>query len=211
MSNTSNRILALLACVALPGVAGAAVSTTGMVSNSASSTEMLGAFAGSVSFTSDTATTGVLTISITNTTPISRGGYITGVIFNVPGTGGSASLTSATPSSFLNTGSESGSPFGTFEAGAAIGASFLGGGSPTSGIAIGATGTLVFAITAASTATLNAGDFLGTSAGKPNFLVRFRGMECDGSDKVPGVIPAPASAGLLALGGLITTRRSRTR
>ncbi len=209
MFNRSTGALALLVSMALPGIAQAAFSSTGFVSNGASSTSMLGAFAGSMSYTSSTATAGTLTINITNTTPASTGGFITGLVFNIPGQGGSATLTSASKSSFLNTGSESGQPFGTFEAGAAIGASFLGGGSPTSGIAVGQTGTFVFAVTSSIAGSILAADFINPSGNKPNFVVRFRGMECDGSDKVPGQVPAPAAAGLLALGGLISARRRR--
>lgn len=206
-------IVALGVASALPATAGASVAT--FRANTLSSTEMLGNYVGTVSYTSNTATTGTVTFQLINISPSSNGGYITGLVFNIPGsdTSASASLLSATPSSFTDTGpNESASPFGIFDAGAALGGSFLGGGSPIPGIAVGATGTFVFAITSAVAATITADDFVPTF-GSPGIVVRFRGFQDGGSDKVPGIgeppIPAPGAAATLALAGGIALRRRR--
>ena len=106
--------------------------------------EGLGAFSGSVSYAA-----GVLTISLTNDWASADGGKITALAFNINGNA-SAVLTSASYGAFADLGnSVAASPFGTFEAGAGMGGSWLGGGNPNPGIARGDTGTFIFAISGA--------------------------------------------------------------
>lgn len=202
----------MVSCVAVAGLAvGVAqadiVNIQGVVS---ASTEQTGAtYSGSLEYNFMGGSTGELKVSLTNDTPASVGGFLTGFLFRADAVTGAA-LTSANPISFQNTGADSGSPFGTFDGGAALGGSFLGGGAPTAGLGIGQSGMFVFSITSAMASSISAADFLGTLS-NPGFVVRFRGLADGGSDKVPGgpgpdvVIPLPgagmlAGAGLLALG-----------
>lgn len=188
----------------------AAANTIQIISHQPSSTEMIGKFTGTMTYTGSTLNTGLLTIVLTNTNTAAEGGYITGVVFNIPGSepGSTSLLTGTTFPGFLDTGSiESAAPFGTYEAGAALGGSWLGGGSPTGGIGVGQTGTLTFAITRPGALGLTAESFLGT-AQAPAPLVRFKGFANGGSDKVPAV-PAPGAAALFGLGALAARRRRR--
>jgi hypothetical protein len=195
-------VVAGLACAA--GVARADV--IGFESDVFASTEQLGAFEGTLSYNPALAE---LVISITNTTPASIGGYLTGIVFKIDSTdpGATATLISANVP-FQNTGSASAAPFGTFDAGAALGGNWLGGGSPNSGIAVGQTGVLTFSVSASDAASLTAMSFIGSSS-EPGFVARFRGMSQGGSDKVPGVIPSPAGLAALAGAGVLAGRRRR--
>lgn len=163
--------------------------------------EGLGSFSGSIGYASN-----VLTISLTNDLASAAGGKITGLVFNIDGNA-TASLASTTYASFADLGtSPSAAPFGTFEAGAAMGGSWLGGGSPNAGIARGATGVFTFNVTGADAGSLTASSFIGGSG--VNFAVRFRGFEGGGSDKTAGhVVPAPASLALLGLAAVGIRRR----
>jgi len=166
----------------------AAAGTVSLTSNSAGSTSNLGAFTGTMTY-DDVST---LTITLNNTTP-AGGGYITGFLFNIDGSA-TATLTPSPTGSFLNltSGDLDGSPFGTFDAGAALGGNFLGGGSPNSGIAVGAGATFVFNVTGTDASSLTVNDFISElSSGSDDhdaaLLVRFRGIDLgEGSDKVPG-------------------------
>lgn len=201
---TTTAAIALAACA---GIAQADVIP--IHSDNAHSTENLGSFVGSVTYVAQTSTTGLLTISLTNTSPTGNGGRITGFVFNIDSADTAASATLATASHpFLNTGSEDGSPFGTFEAGAALGANWSGGGSPNPGIAVNATGNFTFNVIASDAASLAAGSFL--SDGEPGFVVRFRGFADGGSDKSPAV-PAPGLAALLTGIGTVFVRNRRRR
>ncbi len=176
--------------------------------NSAASTSNLGRFTGEVTYTANTLTTGTLTISLTNTNTVVEGGYITGVVFNIPGADALASAALATTdhAGFLDLGSESAAPFGTYEAGAALGGAWLGGGSPVGGIAAGTTGVLTFAVHASDASALKAEQFLGADG----MVVRFKGFCDGGSDKVPGqLVPAPGTVALMGAGGLLAVRRRR--
>jgi|GEM_PF-4260757 len=149
-----------------------------------------------------------LTIDLVNTTTSSSpGGYITGLAFSTPsGATFIADSYKTTNSNFLLTSdSVATPPFSDQDLGAALGGSWIGGGGPNKGIAWSSAGTnhVVFTF-----------DFLGTSLTEdmfktafegtstdPGFLVRFKGLTNNGSNKVPGtLVPEPTSAILLGLG-----------
>ena len=194
------------------GSASATMTTVMIQSNTAGSTEGLGRFTGSLSYTGDTLNTGTLTIVLSNTNTPAQGGYITGLVFNIPSSDSAAvtQLAATSVSGFQNLGpSAPASPFGSYDAGAALGGSWLGGGSPTGGIAVGHSGTFTFQITAADASAFTASSFLA-SGSSPSPLVRFKGFANGGSDKVPGVlVPAPGAAALLVGAGLVGFRRRR--
>lgn len=179
-----------------------------------SSAEQTGAtYSGSLEYNFISGSTGELKVSLTNDTPASVGGFLTGFLFRadaITGTG----LNSANPSEFLDTGTESAAPFGMFDGGAALRGSFLGGGNPSDGLAVGESGMFMFSITSATASTISAADFLGT-LNEPGFIVRFRGLADGGSDKVPGggfevVVPLPG-AGAMAAAGLAFVGLRRRR
>lgn len=196
----------LLGVVACAGLAQADI--INIMGSIADSAEQTGAnFAGTLDYTYGGGSSGTLVVSLTNTTPGGVGGFLTGFVFNIDSSdgGASAALTGATNANFLDTGSESASPFGNFDAGAALGANWTGGGSPTGGIAVGASAMFTFAISAFDANSLSAASFLG-GPNDWNFLVRFRGLNNGGSDKIPGV-PAPGALALLGFGAVAARRR----
>lgn len=175
----------------------------------AASAEHTGAnFTGSVEYIFDSGSTGYLTIELENTSG-SIGGFLTAVIFRFDSVDGGAAavLTSSTRPAMINTGTVNGQPFGDFMGGAGVGGDFQGGGPASGGIAVGASATFNFTITASDASTLTSMDFVYGS-NMPQMLVRFRGLNDGGSDKVP-VVPAPASLALVGLAGLVATRRRR--
>ena len=197
------------------------------------STESLGSFTGTISFLADgfggTAKAD-LAVTLTNTSPAGNGGFITGFVFNLadrPDNTLSVSyVKDGKKDTFQSLTDASASPFGTFEFGAATGGAWLGGGSPTSGIAVGQTRTFLFEFAGSGehTAGLTAQSFLTNdlpSGTAYPFAVRFRGFKDGGSDKViPGVpeqpqpVPVPAAvwggAALLGLMGGFKAYRRRS-
>ncbi len=218
----------------------------------AGSTEGLGAFNGSIAVDVLSPTSATIQITLTNLSPIANGGYITGFAFNDPNSSSKGNIGTVTSFSqsytpagappannmaligdptFNNT--ISGSPFGSFDIGAAVGGDLLGGGSPQPGVEVNQTGVFTFEVEGSSLNKLTAGNILNTlSTGGVAFMVRFRGFEDGGSDKViagvlcdppppppppppPGAVPAPAGIvlGLIGLGtclGRGLRRRSPT-
>jgi hypothetical protein len=178
-------------------------------------TGSLGSFTGSLEYTSGGDTSGAVDVELSNTSPVANGGFITAFVFNIPA-GASLSSVILTPSdadfgviggpSFSD--SVNGAPFGQFDIGASTFMSFEGGGPPSLGIGVGGMATFSFSLTGTGLGSLTAGDFLATLSVPPGdgegheaFVVRFRGFNDGGSDKVPGqVVPEPATAGLVGLG-----------
>jgi hypothetical protein len=186
-------------------------------SDGENSTEGNSSFVGSIGYDASAnaePSQGVLTISLTNTNDEDTGGFITGFVFNINSDDPSsmAVLTSAVPS-FLGVQNHPAPPFGmSFRAGAALNGDWSGGGNPNGGIAPGETGTFVFDIFATDAAFLNAYSFI-TGPYDFNFVVRFRGLNDGGSDKVPGTngstVPAPAALACFAFAGLLGRSRRR--
>src|SRR5688572_30966890 len=100
-----------------------------ITSFSPGSTEGIGAFSGTVEYVGQTATTGLLTVSLTNTSPADNGGFITGFVLRIESidTSASATLWTATHP-FLDLGEEDAPPFGMFDAGGEMGGEWTGGG-----------------------------------------------------------------------------------
>lgn len=175
----------------------------------ANSSEGLANFSGSLDYLHIGGNQGLLTVSLTNTTDPLVGGFITGFAFNIDSADAAATaLLIAGDYPFVGMVNVNGTPFGTFDAGAAISGNFQGGGPPNNGIAVGNTGVFVFNVFASDAASLTETSFI--SASGVNFLVRMMGLDDGGSDKVPGLqVPTPATAALLILAGLTGTRRRR--
>lgn len=176
-------------------------------------TESLGTFNGTLRYEFDPfSDRGLLTIAMTNTSAPANGGYITGFLFNIPGNDqlAMASLENASyPFQQTFGNGLNAMPFGTYDAGAALGGNFQGGGSPNDGIGVGETGEFLFAITANDANTFNAADFINGSTGD-DLVLRFRGFENGGSDKVIGtIIPAPGALALMGLAFAADRRRRR--
>ncbi|MFG0329352.1 MAG: hypothetical protein ACF8PN_05570 [Phycisphaerales bacterium] len=178
----------------------------------ASATEGLGHFTGTLDYRLQGGAW-ILSVDLTNTSDPSNGGYITGFLFNIDSRDddAEAELFSASHGFFEDAEGESGQPFGSdYDAGAALNGNWLGGGKPSRGIAVGDTGSFQFEIEADDASFLTASSFMNGPY-EYDFVVRFRGFEDGGSDKVGGaVVPAPGAAALLLAGsGLIVTGRRR--
>jgi MYXO-CTERM domain-containing protein len=206
--------VASIAAAVAAASAGAAV--VPITSNSPLSTEGLGAFTGTLDYVFLGGTTGQLDVTLTNTTPVAIGGYLTAFMFRPPPELGTfvSALTASTFAGMTNIpAGTSGSPFpGPWIGGAGTGGSWLSGGAPGGGIGIGQTGSFSFTITGANASMLSSDSFVsGSAVSDPYaFVVRFRGMAEGGSDKVPAnQLPAPGAIALLGLTGAVSRRRRR--
>lgn len=197
------RLLAAAAALACAGSAQALVTTVHGTGNTAYSTGHTGAtFAGSLSY-DDVAN--LLTIELTNTSPLAVGGFLTAFAFNAheQATVSFASSTLAGFDHFLVDPDTA--PFTGFEYGVSVATSYNGGGNPADGLAIGASASWTFDVAGGS---FNALDFLnaGQDYWETHFVTRFRGLANGGSDKVPGTtaqvpaIPEPQTYALMLAG-----------
>jgi hypothetical protein len=183
----------------------------------------LGDYTGSFSYTAANASSAQILLSLTNTSPVANGGYITALAFNNP-----SNLITGVTFTSTDIGFDevlggptfqdgiNGQPFGIFDIGASISTSWLGNGAPQPGIAVGGSSLFTFNLTGSSLNTLTAETFFQTVSsgnagqGHQAFVVRFRGFEDGGSDKVPGtyippnppppVVPEPATMVLFGTG-----------
>jgi LPXTG-motif cell wall-anchored protein len=199
----------------------------------------LGAFTGTFTYLHDSSTQARLVVELTNTSPGGTG-YLTAFAFNNPGdriTG--VSLVSSDPDFGLLGAAPyqngvPGNPFGPFDLGAGTGGAFEGDGNPSTGLAVGQTGTFTFTLIGLGLDELTAGSFFDAPSvppaqgqGPAAFVARFRGF-AQGSDKVPGhpvvAEPPPISnhapepsalliaglGGVSALAGWVWRKRRRT-
>lgn len=203
----ASRGMALVAAIA--GLAGAAhASVVNFDSNPG--LEGLGSFSGSMewSYLGDNA--GTLEITLTNTSPIDNGGYLTGFAFRAVYNESLKIGYASDHEDWEEIVDAACNPFGVFDHGAAVGGNWLGGGQPLAGIAVGETWEFLFDVRgdASLLASLIAHDFFDESYGW-GFVARFRGFEDDGSDKVTASLPAPGAVGVLGLAALGARRRRR--
>ena len=169
--------------------------------NSAASTEGLGAYTGSLSYSATNSGAAQLVVQLTNHSNPGNGGFLTAFALNNPGNhisgisfGSSSAAWGLLGAPGFNNGVAA-PPFGSFDFGASITNQFLGGGSPLSGLGVGQGGTFTFNLTGTDLDQLSAQDFLTAFGADPSpdhsgefFLARFRGFTNGGSDKVPGKI-----------------------
>jgi hypothetical protein len=194
----------------------------------------LGSFTGSIVVTPNGDDAAILTITITNTSPLANGGFITAIAFNNPDDVITGAVLDPDPPAApgenfgldFDPNDVNGAPFGQFDFVLSTGGSFNGGGPPANGLAVGETGVFVIDITGVGADELTQEDFEnafsvppGDGQGVQFLVVRFRGFEDDGSDKVAAnvgtgaVVPEPASValGLCGAAGLAGVRRLRRR
>ena len=183
------------------------VSTIDFISDAANSTEQLGSYTGSINYD----TSGLLDISLTNTSSPANGGFITRFMFNAPNRV-VARLTSTTSSApFHLQPRPRMRPFGSFDYGVTLRNRYN-----RLGIAQGTTESFQFAIYSPQAPTFSAIDFMSDFSyctNKPAlFMARFKGFDDGGSDKVPATVtavPTPSAvlAGIVLLSGLALRRR----
>ena len=183
-------------------------------------TEGLGSFSGTLAYSPIDAHDATLAISLTNTSPAGKGGYLTAIAFNNPGNDITGVSLAATSAAFQVLGGKqfqngiSAAPYGNFDLGASTSKDFLGGGNPNAGIAPGQSVTFSFALTGNHLNDLTSLSFTQElSSGGQFFLARFRGFNNNGSDKVPGFVftntkstgasPAPIPSTLVLCGSAL--------
>jgi hypothetical protein len=211
MNNPTVRRAARAFCALVIAFAGlgmnaaeAQASFISIESDSSNSTENLGRFTGSIEYNYQFGYLGTINITLTNTSAAANAGLLTGFVFNIDSADPDACavLQSGTHPFFLDAQGENAAPFGDdFDAGAALGGNFLGGGSTNNGIPVVETGTFTFQLVASDAANLTAESFINGPYAF-DFIVRFRGFEDGGSDKVPAmvtIVPAPAALSVLSV------------
>ena len=176
------------------------------------SAEGYGSFQADLIYSYSGGTSATLSITLTNNTEMTLGGYITALALNPNGTSSGLSFVSSTNAAFTNIPSPiAGSPYGSFTAGAGLGGSFLGSGAPSGGIAVGNFEIFTFTLTGSESALAAIDAETVLSRDDYQMVVRFRGGAVDDwSDKVIGcTLPAPNALALLGTAGLVSRRRRR--
>ena len=201
---------ALLASAMCAGPASASFSTATYVP--CCSTEDIGSFQAELTYSYTGGTSATISITISNDVDPSLGGYITALALSPNGTASGLAFVSSSSAAFKNIPAPvSAPPYGTFAAGAGLNGSFLGGGNPSGGIAVGSSATFTFTMSGSATA-LSALD-AETALNQTGFgmIVRFRGGQGGWSDKVVGcALPAPGALALLGAVGMLNPRRRRS-
>lgn len=202
----------LLGTLALAGAAHADI--INFVSNNAASSSNLASFTGTVSTTVIDSLHSQVTVTVTNTSNPVGGGYLTGIVIANENQFGSLiiNLLSVTDGDFSDTSVEAASPFGSFKGGAALGASWSGGGTPSAGTAPGSTVSFTFAVNGNGAGFIPAASYISAVNGDQQMVLRFRGFNNDGSDKVPTMavpLPTPGASAMALVGGLMFARRRR--
>lgn len=168
-----------------------------------------------------------LTFVVSNLTPAAVGGYLTAFVFNNPGAITSASLVSSSLSGmtdfYFTNNQVNAQPLGGFDFAVGLTTAnqnnvFEGGGPPSNGLAVGGIATFVLSVGGTGVGSLTTSDFVNVlSTGGEFFAVRFRGLNGNLSDKVPGIlvspgaVPEPASAALMGLGLAVVAVAARRR
>ncbi len=225
--------IAVTALAVYPAKADFVANSTAYFQASGVSTEGIGDFEGKIEVQNISSTSAVIQVTITNISPAANGGFITGFAFNNPASTTNGNITNVTSFSqsynpegappanvmSLSGGSSdpsknfnnniSGSPYGSFDIGAAVGGDLLGGGAPQPGIEVGQTGVFTFNVTGSYLNLLTAMGIITASStdGTAGMIVRFRGFDDGGSDKVISgqvsgaeVVPAPPAVVLAGIG-----------
>ncbi len=182
-------------------------------SNSDLSTERLCSFSGMISCTHVAINAVQMLVSLTNTSDVQRGGYLTGFMFRMPRELGGFSvalLRSSQPGMARIPPGTKGAPFlGVWQAGVGTGGEWQGGGTPTAGVAPGDTGAWAFLVSGTGAAALTA-ERLMSDGSMPDpyaFVVRFRGIGAGHSDKVPALMPDHQRLRMAALAEAVEQRR----
>lgn len=239
-SSVRHTIYLLGAAATLVLATATASHAVAIMSDTANSESGLGTWTGDFAYTPTSSTTAQMVISLTNTSPMANGGFITAFVFNNPGLklgGGTISFTdtdfgAAIASNFFN-----GAPFGKFDiltsTSCCAANGFEGGGMPQLGIGVGVTETFTYNWTGTMLDTLSEQDFfnelsdgsMGAGQGTKAFAVRFRGFLDGGSDKVPGIpgmpgdpnggnpVPEPSTIALFGSGllGMVLWRARKNK
>ncbi|MGH7131452.1 MAG: hypothetical protein ACREJO_05855 [Phycisphaerales bacterium] len=211
----SRTALTASAALVLAAAGAAQADIVSFTSNNAASTSNLASFTGTVATNVIDSLHSQVTVTVTNTSALAGGGYLTGIVLANENQFGSLiiNLISCTDGDFSDTSVESASPFGSFKGGAALGANWSGGGNPTVGTAPGSTVSFTFAVNGNGAGFIPAASYISAVNGDQQMVFRFRGFNNGGSDKVPTMtttlVPTPGAAAMALVGGLMFARRRR--
>lgn len=201
---------ALLASGLCAGTASASFSTASYAP--CGSSEGYGSFQADMIYSYSGGTSATISITLTNSTQMSLGGYITALAINPNGMASGLTFVSSTSALFESISTPiSAPPYGSFAAGAGLNGEFLGSGDPSAGIAVGSFEIFTFTLSGSESALAALDAETVLNQGGYQMVVRFRGGAVDDwSDKVIGcALPAPGALALLGAVGLVPKRRRR--